>query len=117
MNVLSLMVDQSLGGGRFVVTSNCRSDIPVGTVFTTLFSERKKYVEQTFVLEDTGPTLGVCLKIISVEFWRKPYTCVPYGHHAGVQFDGTDIEILESYLAEHPTPWHVFLDSDGVARP
>ena len=63
------------------------------------------------MLEANGPTIEVDLRILSVEFWRKPHDCVPYGHHASVEFDGSDVEALKQYLVEHPSPWHVLLSS------
>lgn len=115
MSDASLIVRQSLGDGRFVVTSNCRYDVPIGTGFTVLFSELKSYSNGDFVLEESGPTIAVDLRITSVEFWRKPWHCVPNGHHAGVILEGDGIQALESYVSQHPSPWSVFIsNSDGV---
>jgi hypothetical protein len=61
------------------------------------------------VLEETGAIVNVSLKITAIEFWRKPWSCVPCGHHAGVQFEG-DYAILKSYFLKHAAPWHVFLN-------
>lgn len=105
------MVCESLGNGRFVVYSNCRSDVPVGAVLKTMTSERKKYTDGTVSLEEVGQEHDIDLAIAGVEFWRKPWPCVPYGHKAGVQLTGNDVELLENYLAEHPVPWHVFIGS------
>jgi len=112
MSAHSLIVRRSLGKGNFVVTSNCHADVPVGTEFRGLSSERKRYENQVLILEATGPNVNISLTIVAVEFWRKPWTCVPYGHHAGVQFEG-DIAVLEAYLAERPEPWGVFLNSEN----
>lgn len=106
-----MIVSESLGSGRFVVTSNCRSNIPVGTVFDRLSSERHSFQDGEVVLEETGRVMTVSLEIIAVDFWRKSFDFVPHGHKAGILLDGPDVSILESYLAEHPAPWSVFLDS------
>lgn len=108
-NDFSLIVHESLGSDRFVVTNNCRLDVPVGTLLTTISSERMKYTNGVFVLEETGEKHAVELTISAVEFWRKPWNCVPYGHHAGVQLKGDGIQLLELYLVEYPAPWSVFI--------
>lgn len=112
----SLIVNDTLGNDRFVVTSNCRVDVPIGTVFNRLSSERRSYSNALFTLEDSGPTVALNLKIHSVDFWRNSHSCVPYGHHAAVEFEG-DLQSLEAYLSEHPRPWTVFLDQVECLSP
>lgn len=85
--------------------------MPVGAVFNTIRSERKKYADGEFVLEEVGQGHAVELAISAVEFWRKPWHCVPYGHKAAVQVMGEGVELLEAYLARHPSPWYVFIGS------
>jgi hypothetical protein len=114
MSQYAVIVSESLGSGRFVVTSNCRSNIPVGTVFDRLSSERNSFKDGEVVLEETGRVMTVSLEIVAVDFWRKPFDFVPYGHHAGVVLEGPDVSILESYLVEHPIPWSVFLDTGSL---
>lgn len=116
MNDYSLIVRRSLGNGRFVVTGNRRSDVPIGTTLTTLSSQRDESVGGRFVVDPTEPTLCVCLTITSVHFAQKLQSRVPYRHHTGVKLEGPDLKVLETYLSEHPSPWHVFLGTDSVQQ-
>ena len=99
---LEMLVDQSIGSGRFFVTSNSREDIPMGTVFTFLFTHAMKLVDGTFEEAGISRVTEVQLEIVEIEFWRKPHPCVPYGHHAGVRFEGNGLQSLEEQLNDCP---------------
>lgn len=113
-DVFEMLVDQSLGSNRFVVTNSCRRDIPAGAVFTAMRAEKSKLVAGNFFKDLETLPLSVQLRIDAIEFWRRPWHCVPYGHHAGVQLSGGCTERLLEFLLAHPRPWHVMLSGSTM---
>ena len=109
---LSLLIRQYLGDGKFVATNSCREDIPRGTPFTWLSAELGELVDGTCIVKESKPRKLVVLSLASIEFWRKPWPCVPNGHHAGVMFDGDSVPELAAYVAEHPAPWLISLEAE-----
>lgn len=111
---LSMLIDQHLGANKFVVTNNCRQDIPLGTQFALLGAARGEILHGAYVVKETKVPERISLRIAAIEFWRKAWQCVPYGHHAGVELDGEGVARLVEYLAAHGKPWHVSIDSDEL---
>jgi hypothetical protein len=109
---LELLVEQSLGEGRFVVTNNSRHDIPLGTVFTSLFTLVLEPVDRNFQEREVRLIKVVRLSLIEVDFWRKPHTCVQYGHHAGVRLKGEGMDLLEEQVNEREELSHVVVATE-----
>jgi len=106
-----MLVGEHVGAGKFNVTNSCRWDIPVGARFAFVSATRSEVVGSTIqVIEKKGPE-PVDVRVVSVEFWRKPSPCIPYGHHSVVVFEGDGVEALATYLDNHRRPWHVTLES------
>jgi hypothetical protein len=53
------------------------------------------------------------LKIVEIEFWRKPHSCVRYGHHAGVRLEGDGLASLEEQVKDCPKFSHVILSTEA----
>lgn len=104
---LELLVEQSLGDGRFVVTNNSRQDIPLGTVFNSLFTLVLEPVDRNIQEKEIRLVEVVRLSLVEVDFWRKPHPCVPYGHHAGVRFEGNGMDLLERQVKDLKELSHV----------
>lgn len=109
---MELMMGDELDDGRFIVTSNSRVDIPIGTVFTVLFSRAAKFVNGELQDQDESPAEEVALKLAEVQFWRKPLDVVPCGHHAVVRLAGAGLSILKEHVAGHLPSWYIFLGAD-----
>jgi hypothetical protein len=107
----SMLVEQHLGADRFVVTNSCRQDIPLGTQFTVLGAARGEILNGVYIVKETELPEKIALRVTAIEFWRKPWQCVPNGHHAGVVFDGDGVGKLVAYLARHEKPWHVTVET------
>jgi hypothetical protein len=101
MENFSIVVEESLGVGRYVVTNLCRTDIPLGTKFHNLWAQRSTRVGDKFVVDLVTPITIVNVKVVAIEFWRKVWHCIPHGHHAGAVLEGEDEALLASFLAQH----------------
>jgi len=112
---LSMLIEQHLDGDKFVVTNNCRQDIPLGTQFAFLGAQRGEISKGDYFVNETEAPEPISLRIAAIEFWRKPWQCVPYGHHAGVVLEGEGVATLVKYLASHGKPWHVSIDTGEPA--
>ena len=104
---LSMLVEEHVGGGKFNVTNSCRHDVPRGTQLTFLSAESGTIQDGQYSVTDNEPPENVSLFVAEIEFWRKTWDCVPYGHHARVRFEGEGVARLVEYLAKHRRPWHV----------
>ena len=106
-----LFVDRALDDGRFVVTNNSASDIPIGTVLTTLQSrliDREGDAFRSMPLAEVEP---VSLELLEVEVFRKPIQAVPKGFSAAVRLQGNGSERLVEHLASKSKSIQVFLSA------
>jgi len=109
---LKLLVHESLGNNRFVVTNCSREDIPIGTAVNFLFIQTTKYVDGIFGEPQFTCKTAVRLKIVEISFWRKPHSCVPAGHHAGVRFEGESLSLLDKQIDDCPEGSYVFVSTE-----
>lgn len=109
---VSVLVHEVLQDGRFVVTSNCREDIPQGWAFTTMSARTGEVVQGEYRVAEEAPAEPIQLLLGDIETWRKPWPCIPYGHHAAVRFEGRGVVELTAYLVGHPRPWIVVVHGE-----
>lgn len=101
MENFSVVVEESLGVGRYVVTNSCREDVPLGTKFHNLWAQRSTRVGDKFVVDFVTPITIVNVEVVAIEFWRKAWHCIPHGHHAGAVLEGEDETLLALFVAQH----------------
>jgi hypothetical protein len=109
---LELMLGPILEDGRFVVTNNSSEDVPIGAVFTCLFSRTAKFIDGEFRDRQTSEVTSVALELKEVESWRQSIACVPYGHNAAVRLLGDGLDALVEQVRGKPEHWYVFLSAE-----
>lgn len=109
---MELIVDREIDDGRFVVTNNSRIDIPIGSVFSALFSRTGKLINGEIKDRQESSVTTIDLVVTEVEFWRKAHACVPYGHHASIQVTGKSVHLLQAAVRSKPEGWQVFIGAE-----
>jgi hypothetical protein len=110
MAEIELMVFDDFGEGLFGVQNLANTDIPIGTVLTSLQSRRvvKEHNFQ-FRHEPLAASESVALKIVAIDFWRKSFDRVPGAHKAGIRLEGKGIAQLTIHLRNRSEWVNVYL--------
>jgi len=95
LEILKFFVDGVTETGE-VVGRNDASDIPVGTVFTSISKHRVDGDPMHLQTIDLGEMATVSLRLTSVEWYQRQINFVPGGHTARLSLAGDDIATLIS---------------------
>lgn len=111
----TVIVQEALPDGRFVVTNSSNADIPNGTFFVQVVAEHGTLSDEgSYRVTHREPCVSVLLRLTSIEFFHRSVDSIPKGHHAGVQFAGEDAALLRGLVERYRRPWQVLLQSPST---
>jgi len=85
-----------------------RSDIPVGSVFTSIGKTRLND-NTTWTSTDLGCVESVQLTLVTVHWYRHEIEFIPGGHSACLAVTGDGLELLAKQLSQLPDDESVYL--------
>ena len=97
-----IFVSHFLKDKRAVVTNSCGADIPLGSLFHTIFWATYVREGEVFRCMAKSEPQAIQLVLTSSNIFRQQVGSIPRGYSAAVTFHGTGIDIMHDLLNVRP---------------